>query len=159
GIGGHTAAFDSKRNLWISATLYNKILKFDQETEKFQTYDMPVPDTLPRESAAAYQVPPGTSPSSKIIAGSYDIAVDSKDKIWYSQLSLGILVCFDPVTGKSKTYKAPGTPSIRGVAIDPQDNIWFSNYNGHKLMKLNQKTGEFKAYEAPTALATPYGIV
>src|SRR5207253_11136592 len=65
------------------------------------------------------------------LGGSYDVAVDSKNKVWYTQEGLGILVRFDPQTGQHKPYKIPGVVSSRGIAIDAKDTIWYSRSEEH----------------------------
>jgi virginiamycin B lyase len=99
------------------------------------------------------------NPASTVVAGSYHVAVDSKGIVWFSQLRLGTLVSLDPRTGKTKTYKPSGTPSIRGILVDQEDNIWFCGFHGHKIGVLNPKTGEIKEFQPPTPNATPYGMV
>jgi len=157
-IRGHTVTMDSKRNVWMSATFYDKILKFDRKTEKFEKFEIPSPSSFNLDdTAAAYMQAPGEPP--KYPPGTYDIAVDSNDKVWYSYWLVGLLARLDPVTGQSEPYKFPGVRGIKGVAVDHQDNVWFAAFDSHKLGKYDQKTGQVKLYQPPTPYATPYGLV
>src|ERR1019366_6839565 len=89
----------------------------------------------------------------------YDVYTDSKDTVWFSEMALGQLVHFDPNTGETAQYKAPGAFNIRGILVDPQDNVWFSSYHNHQLGKLDPKSGKIKYYEVPAADSSPYGFV
>jgi streptogramin lyase len=149
---------DKYGNLWIDSTATSFLFFLDRETHKFQRYPAVVPKELPAESQIAWAMAPGETGTVKV-ASSYDIKVDSKGKVWYTELGLGALNSFDPVTKKSKQYKIPGVISSRGVAVDSKDNVWFSNWDGHTIVKFDQKTGQSRQYQPPTHFATAYGLV
>jgi streptogramin lyase len=157
-IAGHTLKLDPSGSvLWFSGGDNNHLWSFDIETEKFQAHEFPVPAKYPDDSVAMHEIAVGGH-ASPVQAGSYDVAVDSKGKVWATQLSLGTLMSMDPVTGKTKEYKPENTPSMRGVMVDSSDNVWFSNFHGHKIGRLDQKTDTIKEWQPPTPNATPYGF-
>jgi streptogramin lyase len=155
-MGTHTAAVDSEGNIWCSG---NSVWKFDVKTEKFKEYKLPLPATYPEDSIYSWEHIPGEPQRSLDSVGTlYDIKVDSKDKVWVSTFVLGELIRIDPITGETTAFRAPDSPSIRGLDIDAHDNIWFASYNGNALGKLDSKTGAFRLYHPPTRYAMPYGI-
>ena len=155
---GHTLRLDPSGSVvWFSGGDNDHLWSFDIETEKFQAHKFPVPAKYPDDSIAADEMAVGGRPS-PVQAGSYDVAVDSKGKVWASQLSLGTLIRLDPVTGETKQYKPEHTPSMRGIMVDSDDNVWFSNFHGHKIGRLDQKTQTIKEWQPPTPNATPYGF-
>jgi virginiamycin B lyase len=157
-IAGHTLRLDpSGSTVWFSGGDNDHLWSFDIETEKFQAHKFPVPVTIPNDSIAADEVAVGGH-ASPVQAGSYDVAVDSKGKVWATQLSLGTLICLDPVTGETKAFKPENTPSMRGIMVDSDDNVWFGNFHGHKIGRFDQKTQTFKQWQPPTPNATPYGF-
>jgi streptogramin lyase len=136
---------------------------------KFHEWQGPIPtDTDLEESDAMSSMLPGEQPRNMrrmgqggaiATGGSYDVAVDSKNQVWYTQQAYGILVRLDPKTGEQKKFKFPGVPSSRGVVVDSKDNIWYSDWDGHKIVKFDQKTEQAKMYQPPTEFASPYGMV
>ena len=155
-LGTHTPAVDREGNIWCSGS---SVWKFDIKTKQFKEYAIPLPATAPKNSVEYWDQVPG-EPSRMVAEGTfYDIRVDSKDQVWVSTFSMGELIRIDPSTGKTKSFHAPDSPSIRGIEVDAQDNIWFASYDGNSLGKLEPKTGTFKMFHPPTRYAMPYGIV
>jgi virginiamycin B lyase len=157
-LDNRTIAMDGAGNFWLSGSANDELWNFDMETKQFKAWKFPVPQDYPDDSLGAWLKVPGR-PASTVVAGSYHVAVDSKGIVWFSQLRLGTLNSLDPHTGKIRTYKPSGTPSIRGILVDQEDNIWFCSFHGHKIGELNPKTGEIKEFQPPTPNATPYGMV
>jgi len=157
-LSDRTMAMDRAGNLWLAGSMNDELWNFDMETKQFKAWKFPIPQDYPNDSLGAWLKVPGEPPS-PVVAASYHIAVDSKGIVWFSQLRLGTLVSLDPRTGKTRTYKPSGTPSIRGILIDAEDNIWFCGFHGHKIGVLNPTTGEIKQFQPPTPNATPYGMV
>jgi streptogramin lyase len=155
-VGTHTPAVDLEGNIWCSGS---SVWKFDVKTKQFKEYPIALPSTAPKNSVEYWDQVPG-EPSRMVAEGTfYDIRVDSKDKVWVSTFSMGELVRLDPVTGQTKAFHAPDSPSIRGIEVDGQDNVWFASYDGNSLGKLDPSTGTFKLFHPPTRYAMPYGIV
>jgi streptogramin lyase len=157
-LNDRTLAMDRAGNFWLAGSANDELWSFDVETKQFKAWKFPVPQDYPGDSLGAWLKVPG-QPHSPVFAASYHVAVDSKGIVWFSQLRLGTLVSLDPSTGKTRTYKPSGTPSIRGILIDAEDNIWFCGFHGHKIGVLNPTSGEIKEFQPPTPNATPYGMV
>ena len=90
-VAGHTLRLDPSGNtIWFSGGDNDHLWSFDIETSKFEAHKFAVPAKYPEDSIAMDEIAVGghTSP---VQAGSYDVAVDSKGKVWASQLSLGTL--------------------------------------------------------------------
>ena len=117
-----------------------------------------MPDKAPADTIATWTQVPGDS-SSLYGTGTYHVSVDSKNTVWASSLSLGMLINIDPRTSEVAEYKAPNVVGIRGILVDRHDTVWFSDYFGHHLGKFDPKTGAFKLYQPPTLGAAVYGIV
>jgi streptogramin lyase len=145
-------------NLWFSGGRSGELWFFDVQKEQFKAYNYQVPNSWPEDSMAYYNRIPG-EPLRPVNATSYDVYTDSKDTVWFSEMALGQLVHFDPKTGETAQYKAPGAFNIRGILVDPQDNVWFSSYHNHQLGTLDPKSGKIKYYEVPAADSSPYGFV
>jgi streptogramin lyase len=155
-VGTHTPAIDLEGNIWCSGS---SVWKFDVKTKQYKEYTIPLPATAPKNSVEHWDQVPG-EPSRMVTEGTfYDIKVDSKDKVWVSAFSMDELIRLDPVTGQTKAFPAPDSPSIRGIEIDAQDNVWFASYDGNSLGELDPSTGTFKLFHPPTRYAMPYGIV
>jgi virginiamycin B lyase len=166
--GAHTGVIDREGNIWGSGG--DGVFEFNKVTQKFQDFPGPVPKEIPQESQVVLAKVPGESghqggddPARAnrrgASGGSYDVVVDSKHRVWYTQLAFGTLVRLDPESGKTTTFKFPGIPSSRGLTVDANDNIWYSDWDGHKLVKFDQKTEKAKLYQPPTQYAAPYGMV
>ena len=154
-VNTHTVAVAPDGNLWLSSmSSSNEFLSFNVKSEQFKGYKHALPASYPEVSAGAYEQIPG-EPSGI----SYDVAVDSKGGVWFTETRLGTIARLDPQTGETTEYKPPETPNMNGIMIDGGDNVWFSDFMGHKLGKLDPKTRAFKMYQPPTANARPYGIV
>jgi streptogramin lyase len=157
-LNDRTLAMDRAGNFWLAGSANDELWSFDVETKQFKAWKFPIPQDYPEDSLGAWLKVPG-QPHSPVYAASYHVAVDSKGIVWFSQLRLGTLVSLDPSSGKTRTYKPPDTPSIRGILVDGEDNIWFCGFHGHKIGVLNPITGEIKEFQPPTPNATPYGMV
>jgi streptogramin lyase len=145
-------------NIWLSSTVTNYLFFFDRKTEKFDRVSVVLLKEVPADSQVAWAAAPSETPSVKM-GTSYDVHVDSKGKVWYTQVQWGTLNNYDPVTKQSRQFKIPGVISSRGVTVDSKDNIWFSNWDGHTIVKFDPRTEQSKQYQPPTHYAAPYGLV
>ena len=140
----HGLALDSKGNVWFP--LNNKtvkwnddefdyIAKFEPETSKVTRYQIPTP-----------------------LAGVYEVQIDSKDTVWFTEIIADKIGKLEPETGKFTEYPVPtpeGAP--RRFGIDSQDNIWFVEFIANKLAMLDATTGIITEYDVPTPFSFPYG--
>jgi len=145
-LGGktmHGLAFDSQGNVWLP--LLNKTANMnDDEFDYIGRFD---PNT---STLTEYKVPTPLS-------GPYEVGVDSKDNVWFTEIIANQIGKLDPKTGKFSEYPIPtrnGAP--RRFDIDSKDNIWFVEFVGNKLGMLDSETGQITEYEIPTPLSFPY---
>ena len=145
-LGGktmHGLAFDSQGNVWLP--LLNKTANMnDDEFDYIGRFD-PKTSTL-----TEYKIPTPLS-------GPYEVGVDSKDNVWFTEIIANQIGKLDPKTGKFSEYPIPtrnGAP--RRFDIDSKDNIWFVEFVGNKLGMLDSETGQITEYEIPTPLSFPY---
>jgi len=155
----HTVRVDPKSgNLWFSGGGMDELWSFDTKKEQFKGFKYDLPKSWPTDSEPVYKKVSGQA-LDPVQGYSYDVGIDSKGLVWFSEIFLGQIVRLDPTTGETRDFKAPGTINIRGIHVDQQNNVWFSSYFSHKVGKLDTRTGEVKYYQTPTANATPYGWV
>jgi streptogramin lyase len=87
------------------------------------------------------------------------IAVDSKGKVYWSELSGGMLGELDPVTGKQIRYVIPQKGVGVGLTVDKDDNVCFSLIWGAQFGRLDAKTRTIHTYPTPTPDNGIYGVV
>ena len=140
----HGLALDSKGNVWLP--LNNKTVKWNEDEFDYIAKFNPETSQVTR-----YQIP---TP----LAGAYEVQVDSKDTVWFTEIIADKIGKLEPQTGKFTEYPIPtseGAP--RRFGIDSQDNIWFVEFISNKLAKLDPTTGVITEYEVPTPFSFPYG--
>ena len=139
----HGLAFDSKGNVWLPLVSktghagddeFDYIARFDPLTSEVIKYKIPTP-----------------------LAGPYEIGVDSKDNVWFTEIIADKIGKLDPKTGQFSEYPTPTPDSApRRFAIDSQDNIWFVEFLVGKLAMLDAKKGTIFEYDIPTPFSFPY---
>ena len=89
----HGLAFDSKGNVWLPLVSktghagddeFDYIARFDPRTSEVTKYQIPTP-----------------------LAGPYEIRVDSKDNVWFTEIIADKIGKFDPKTGQFSEYPTP----------------------------------------------------
>jgi len=114
----------------------------------------------------------------------YGIAVDSKDKIWFTQMGGQSLAVLDPATDEIKEYRIPSTVGLGveweydprnrttpektlnnysvgkpgNMFIDKNDTVWFVMQLGNSIVRFDPVKEEFTEYMIPTPNAQPYDI-
>jgi len=86
------------------------------------------------------------------------IAVDSKGKVYWSELKGGMLGELDPVTGKQIRYVIPQQGVDVGIIVDKDDNIGFSLIWGALIGRLDAVTRKIHTYPTPTPDNGIYGL-
>ena len=109
--------------IWFVAQLGNSVVRFDPEKEAFTEYLMPTPNAQP-----------------------YDLAADSKGRIWFVQKNNGTLAYLDLTRGKIVEIKVSATASLMGIAIDGEDNIWIGDVEGNYVGRYDPATKRFRAF-------------
>ncbi len=86
------------------------------------------------------------------------ITVDSKGKVYWSELTGGMLGELDPVTGKQIRYVIPQKGVGVGIIADKDDNIDFALIWGAQFGRLEAKTRTIHTYPTPTPDNGIYGL-
>ncbi len=116
----------------------------------------------------------------------YGIAVDSKDRIWFTQMAGQSLAVLDPATEEFKEYRIPSTAELEDIDwkydprnrttpektlnnysvgkpgnmfVDANDIVWFVMQLGNSIVRFDPVKEEFTEYMIPTTNAQPYDIV
>ena len=131
--GKHTNLVDSKGRVWSTGGY--TITMFDPATKKYSYY--------------------GDKP---LDWGTYGIAADKEDNIWFTRLSEGTLGKIDSKTGKVKEWERPKGSGPRRIHIDANGYVWFAEYFTGKLVRLDPKTETFKEFPLPGPDSRPYAI-
>lgn len=135
---GHTVVVDSKKNVWFTNILENKLGKWDFETKKITLWEAPSPNAYP-----------------------YGLVVDKNDKLWMAEWIRCKFTKFDPVTEKFTEFSPLNTPCVlKRLRIDSQGMIWYAYgmFGAGKLGRLDPNTGKMVEYTLPMPFATPYDI-
>ena len=135
---GHTLVLDSKKNVWFTNILENKLGKWDSETKKITLWEAPSQNSYP-----------------------YGLVVDRNDKIWMAEWIRCKFTKFDPETEKFTEYSPLNTPCVlKRLRIDSDGMIWYAYgmFRAGKLGKLDPNTGKMVEYTLPMPFATPYDI-
>ncbi len=112
----------------------------------------------------------------------FGIAVDSKDKIWFTAQVTNKIVKFDPVNKTFKEYQIPSTASALSksdwkysptektppkevydvsvgspgaIIVDKNDRLWFVEQIGNKIGSFDPATEKFVEYDISTPKSNP----
>jgi virginiamycin B lyase len=86
------------------------------------------------------------------------VTVDSKGKVYWSELDGGMLGELDPATGKEVRYVIPQKGVGVGIMADKDDNIDFALIWGALFGRLDAKTHMIHTYPTPTPDNGIYGL-
>jgi virginiamycin B lyase len=86
------------------------------------------------------------------------VTVDSKGKVYWSELDGGMLGELDPATGKQTRYVIPQKGVGVGIVADKNDNIDFALIWGALFGRLDAKTRMIHTYPTPTPDNGIYGL-
>ena len=138
-IGILTGIFDSEANLWLTS---GGITKWDRKTDSFKRWEL-----------ISYR------------AGSYGLALDSKDRVWIAEAGTDGVGRFDPKTEKYVHCKLvtddPLAYQFRRVGVDLKDRGWAAAWSSRgmqnsRLYRCDADTLEIKSWKMPIEYANPY---
>jgi streptogramin lyase/mono/diheme cytochrome c family protein len=135
---GHTVVVDSKKNVWFTNIIENKLGKWDFQTKKITLWEAPSQNAYP-----------------------YGVVVDKNDKIWMAEWIRCKFTEFDPVTEKFTEYSPLNTPCVlKRLRIDSKGMIWYADgiFRAGKLGKMDPNTGKKVEYTIPMPFANPYDL-
>lgn len=87
------------------------------------------------------------------------IAADSKGRIYWTELTGGMLGELDPTTGKQIRYVIPQQGVDVGIAVDKNDNVGFALIWGALFGRLDAVTRKIHTFPTPTPDNGIYGLV
>jgi len=133
--------FDEEENLWMGMQFQAGIAKFDQKTEKFQTWSLP--PELNGDHVQVNQV----SPQHHNVDG----------KVWLQDAGTYTVLRLDVKSGKFEVftpYSIP-RPNIYDVISDPQNNVYFTVMGREHIGRIDAKTGKITLHPTPTRGSGP----
>ena len=179
--------FDRDENLWMGMQFQGGIARFDQKTEKFQTWSLPpelngdhvqlnqvspdkhhVDGKVWLQDAGTYtvlrlDVATGTfekfEPYKIPRPNVYDVIPDSGNNGFFLVMGAEEVGKIDAKTGKIQIFKTPtpGSGPRRGM-MDSRDRLWFGENRADKIGMFDTKTATFKEWTPPTPGAWPYDV-
>jgi len=128
--------YDNSRNVvWVGDSLIksNRIFEFDLNSTKFIEHKI---DGINIVSA---------------------LALDSENKIWYTDPISKVVGNYDPSDESNQIYKIPTQGIISGIAIDSSDNIWLIDATSDEVLKFNPTVKNFTSINLGNG-SQPLGI-
>ena len=139
--GSLAVRFDEDENIWLGMQFQGGVAKFDQKTEKFQTW------SLPPEINGDYVQVNQVSPEHHKVDG----------KVWLQDAGTYTVLRLDEKSGKYEVFepfKIP-RPNIYDVISDPQNNVYFTVFGRGDIGRIDAKTGKIAVYPTPTSSSAP----
>ncbi len=139
--GSLALRFDEDENLWLGMQFQGGVAKFDQKTEKFQTWSLP--PELNGDHVQINQV----SPEHHRVDG----------KVWLQDAGTYTVLRLDEKSGKFEVfepYRIP-RPNIYDVISDSRNNVYFTVFGRENIGRIDAQTGKITLYETPTRGSAP----
>jgi streptogramin lyase len=139
--GSLAVRFDEDENIWLGMQFQGGVAKFDQKTEKFQTWSLP--PELNGDHVQINQV----SPEHHHVDG----------KVWLQDAGTYTVLRLDEKSGKFEVfepYRVP-RPNIYDVISDVRNNVYFTVFGKENIGRIDAKTGAISIYPTPTRGSAP----
>ena len=173
----HTAVFDSRGILWFTVQVGNMVGRLDPHTGKIDLKKIETADARPygiviNSKGIPFFCEFGTNklaqidPQSMAIieyklpesARPRRIAVDARDRIYFTDYQSGNLGRLVPATGAVKMWPSPGGSNSApyGIAITPDGLVWYSEsgVKPNTLIQFNPRTEQFTRAAIPSGGGT-----
>ena len=132
-VGGPgSLVIDKDGIVWAVTLLGNSIVRFDPESEEFVEFLLPTKNAQP-----------------------YDIAADSKGRIWFVEKNAGNLGYLDQSTQKVVEMNIGAGSAPMGITVDDKDDVWIGEVNGNYIGRYQQDTKIFKQFTINVHAAQP----
>lgn len=128
---------DSDNGVWVSVTNKNVLVRYDQDTDSFETYSMPSKDSRPLA-----------------------VTVDTSDRVWFSQ-QIGQIGYIDRTTGKT-TEIIPATPlaTPETITLDSDGSLWIAEHQEYgAVTRYDPLLDSFERISSPDDTAFPNSAV
>src|SRR5947209_1523285 len=139
--GSLAVRFDEDENIWLGMQFQGGVAKFDQKTEKFQTWSLP--PELNGDHVQINQVSPEHS------------HVDGK--VWLQDAGTYTVLRLDLKSGKFDVFTPfpIPRPNIYDVISDPANNVYFTVMGREDIGRVDAATGKITIYPTPTKGSGP----
>ena len=116
--------YTSKDGMYVTATTGNTFSIFDYATEKFTTYNIPTPGSLP-----------------------LGLIVASDERVYLAEMGANKILVFDPRTEKIDEYPLPEPAQFPTVVRAERDGyVYFALFVGNGIGRINMKTHKIDIY-------------
>jgi len=183
--GSLAVRFDEDENIWLGMQFQGGVAKFDQKTQKFQTWSLPpelngdhvqinqvspehhkVDGKVWLQDAGTYTVLRLDEKSGKFEVfepfrvprpNIYDVISDAQNNVYFTVFGRENIGRIDSKTGKIAIYPTPAKASAprRGM-MDPQGRLWFGENRANRIGMFDTQAESFKEWVAPTPESWPY---
>ena len=148
----HDLDIDKNRDLWITASMIDKIYKFDVRTHKFTFWDTST-------TGVGWTYPAGPDAGTRTTYP-HTAGFDKAGNYWITAMGgadSGV-VKLDPRTGTLTKFNVPTKWAFTyGLEVDQKDNVWFAEHQANKIGKIDP-AGKLTEYPVPTPFDLPRRI-
>jgi streptogramin lyase len=175
--GSLALRFDEDENLWLGMQFQGGVAKFDQKTEKFQTWSLP--PEINGDHVQINQVSPehhkvdgkvwlqdaGTYTVLRLDeqSGKYEVfepfKVPRPNIVYFTVFGRGDIGHIDAKTGEIAVYPTPtkGSAPRRGM-LDAAGLLWFGENRANRIGVFDTKSRQFQEWMAPNGESWPYDV-
>jgi virginiamycin B lyase len=145
----------SDDTIWFAEQYANYIGHYFPATGGYQIYHLPTL-TVPDSSSPGKLLTLPSAPN--------DLAIDSHDNIWFTELNAGAIGKLDPQTGHLTQYPLAGRNqaqqlTLYGITVDAYGLVWFTEVSTNLLGRLDPSTGKITYFTQPDATQALMEIV
>lgn len=127
---------DYQDNIWISVLTKNVILKYDQNLETFEEFEIPTPS-----------------------GGPFALQVDSSGDIWFTETSAGKIGFINPQTKEIKEFMPEKKlESPESLLFDKSGNLWIAEHTATNIVKFNTVLETFERIPVIDPQSLPFGM-
>ena len=127
---------DLDNNIWITLVDKNMLLRYEQDTGKFDEYAIPT-----------------------VSGGPFALSRDSLGNIWFTESQAGKIGVINPQTGKIREFTPdPLIESPEALYFDREGMLWIAAHTGHAIVKFNPILETYEKISVPDSEALPFGM-
>jgi virginiamycin B lyase len=173
----HTAVFDDKGILWFTVQRGNMVGRLDPASGNIQLKSVPTQNALPYGIRMTGKGVPffcefGTNKIASIDPRTMEIhefalpqnarprriAIDSQDRVYFTDYEGGHLGRIDPASGEVKLWDSPGGPGSNpyGITVTPDGRVWYSEsgVKPNTIIRFDPKAETFARARIPSGGGT-----
>lgn len=123
---------DQNDIVWFVMHLGNSVVRFDPEKEEFTEFLIPTDNALP-----------------------YDLAADSKGRIWFIEKNSGKLAYLDYANEKMYEVEVGKGANMMGITVDKDDNVWIGDVTSNVIGRYDPETKKLKPFPINVPTSQP----